>query len=482
MGDTTNHTNMELAAQLLEDAIADNRINEFMVKALKSKVPDTEAMYQQYESTGFNMFSVMVTRIKTVSCINFDACLTTNYTTELCDCVYKEAATKETPAIYKRKGKCYVCKARTPMHKDKNTEPCYMDILRPSNRNTSVLAADRYRPTIQIHGSLHEPTSVVLTREGYRRLLHDSPIYQDFLKSVMSSRTILYVGFSFTDGYLNEIRSDIMTMKKSSSMLEPLAYAIIPDKRDVHTEYYATHEGVQFLSWDTGKYGFGVMDRYLDCLLRLTDVGAALSSAKVLLFIPDENEDGVEDMNNSDIMSLHLDLLRAQQSPVFQKIKERYFPFQLLKVSTLHEVEAALKKDDFIHSYVIIFCEPAYGPPGPPSIPSLHKELISILWHPFSYLNTAVYPTSLLVLGRNLEPDQPAYERQQLLKKQYESHLHVTFCTTAKEVQRQFSQASTRMHGKQHMPPPTDDAATSIASSDVGDLDDLGDLDALDDD
>ena len=62
--------------------------------------------------------------------------------------------------------------------------------------------------------SISQPNTIVLSREGYRSLLHGQPNYRDFLKSVMMSRTILYIGFSFTDDYLNEVRSDVMSMKQ----------------------------------------------------------------------------------------------------------------------------------------------------------------------------------------------------------------------------------------------------------------------------
>ena len=72
---------------------------------------------------------------------------------------------------------------------------------------------DDSRLVIQIHGSTSDPQSIVLTREGYRSLLHLNPAYSNFLKTVMAGSTLLYMGFSFTDGYFNEIRSELMTLQ-----------------------------------------------------------------------------------------------------------------------------------------------------------------------------------------------------------------------------------------------------------------------------
>ena len=83
-----------------------------------------------------------------------------------------------------------------------------------------------------MHGTVQGPESIVLSREGYRNLLHTRPTYRDFLKATMMSRTILYMGFSFTDDYLNEIRSDVMAMKDDNDT-KILAYAMLPGIGDV---------------------------------------------------------------------------------------------------------------------------------------------------------------------------------------------------------------------------------------------------------
>ena len=86
------------------------------------------------------------------------------------------------------------------------TLPPYVDILRGKNvRGKNKDRSEWVTPVVQIHGSVKNPSTIVLSREGYRRLLHTAPNYQHFLKSLMLSRTILYIGFSFTDDYLNEV-------------------------------------------------------------------------------------------------------------------------------------------------------------------------------------------------------------------------------------------------------------------------------------
>lgn len=83
-------------------------------------------------------------------------------------------------------------------------------------------------PTLQLHGSVnHIGTGLVLSRQGYRRLLNGCDYYQRFVSSLMAAKTILYVGFSFTDHYINDIRRDVVSMLGEFRPSDPpVAYTI----------------------------------------------------------------------------------------------------------------------------------------------------------------------------------------------------------------------------------------------------------------
>ena len=70
----------------------------------------------------------------------------------------------------------------------------------------------------------------------------------------MSNYTILYLGNSFTDMYLNELRGSILNMLDGTVSGKgnfPLAYAITNDKSALEQDFYFRHEGVKFLNYDT---------------------------------------------------------------------------------------------------------------------------------------------------------------------------------------------------------------------------------------
>jgi hypothetical protein len=62
---------------------------------------------------------------------------------------------------------------------------------------------------IHIHGTCASP---VVTKLGYRALLHRTPAYLPFMRTLMTTHTLVYVGFSFTDAYLDEVRSEALSM------------------------------------------------------------------------------------------------------------------------------------------------------------------------------------------------------------------------------------------------------------------------------
>ena len=114
-------------------------------------------------------------------------------------------------------------------------------------------------PVVHLHGEIKPSSSAVITRQDYRKRLHESPGYLTFLRSVMSSYTILYLGFSFTDAYLNELRSEVRSMLESDATGfrskgtgPPTAYALVADVDPEKKRYFLAHEGVHVIDYEAG--------------------------------------------------------------------------------------------------------------------------------------------------------------------------------------------------------------------------------------
>lgn len=152
----------------------------------------------------------------------------------------------------------------------------YRSVLRPKGARwwDDRFWSDEGRgvPVLKLHGDIGEPASIVLTRRDYRRRLYGDPDYMAFLRSVLARYTVLYLGFSFVDAYLNELRSESLSLLGHGTDDDPVAYAVINDASEISRAHYRRHEGVHVLSYATDTDpGHGGFDRILGSIRARTD-------------------------------------------------------------------------------------------------------------------------------------------------------------------------------------------------------------------
>lgn len=81
-----SHGSFEQAAQLLEDALKDD-LQKYISEILKERIkPGGEMLKGVHEGTLTAPYDAMVSRLNYITCTQFTALLTTNYSTELCMC------------------------------------------------------------------------------------------------------------------------------------------------------------------------------------------------------------------------------------------------------------------------------------------------------------------------------------------------------------------------------------------------------------
>ena len=176
----------------------------------------------------------------------------------------------------------------------------YRDILRPRKFRWWEKAfwdeQGTGAPVVKLHGDLRRPdaeSTVVLTRRDYRRRLYEDAGYMTFLRGLLSSNTILFMGFSFEDAYLNELRSQVLALfdygrsARGPEKPDPLAYAILGDVPELVRLHFARHEGIEVLGFDTkeGK-DYSGFDAYLKHLWEGTAIlprfGRLLENKRIL--------------------------------------------------------------------------------------------------------------------------------------------------------------------------------------------------------
>jgi hypothetical protein len=132
---------------------------------------------------------------------------------------------------------------------------------------------------VKLHGDLGSdpPKRVVFTRRDYRERLYGDPAYTTFLRSVFATTAVLYLGFSFTDAYLNELRSEILALLEHQGGDRPIAYAVVNDVPDDEVAYLRRHEGIEVMTYDSSQGSdYSGFDDYLRSLYEKTNPRLAL--------------------------------------------------------------------------------------------------------------------------------------------------------------------------------------------------------------
>lgn len=254
--------NFEMVAQILEDELGNERVSLLLAESLQLRPPLPQEM---------------VERLKILKGIPFKTVLTTNF---------DEILLGEVPSMNPNYDAILRCRkdVKTAFSCDPNIK----------SKGAGLEDADPTFPwpVIKIHGCIRHPKSMVWTKSGYRKLINEVPGYMNFLRTLLATSTVLYIGFSFSDGYLNELRGEVLSMLYSSmsdpeledhanktemakacqrldnrKMVNPLGYAIINDKIPAQVDFFLKHEGVQIMSWNThadgGYRDWSGLDKYL---------------------------------------------------------------------------------------------------------------------------------------------------------------------------------------------------------------------------
>jgi len=161
------------------------------------------------------------------------------------------------------------------LHAKSNRTDAYRAVLRPEKHRwwEETFWNDGEGPlVIKLHGDLlsGEVDDIVLTRRDYRRRLYENTAYTTFLRATLATTTVLYLGFSFEDAYLNELRSEVLAMFRHEKGEPPIAYALANDVPVLTVEHFSAHEGIKIASYDSAD-GFWEFDRYLEALYLATN-------------------------------------------------------------------------------------------------------------------------------------------------------------------------------------------------------------------
>lgn len=103
-------------------------------------------------------------------------------------------------------------------------------------------------PVIKLHGDLDGDAPLVFSRKDYRDLVYGDGKYTNFIRAAFARYTVLFLGVSFTDAYLNELRSEVLNLLHYPARGEPpWGYAIQMGANAKMIDFFARHESIQTL-------------------------------------------------------------------------------------------------------------------------------------------------------------------------------------------------------------------------------------------
>lgn len=121
---------------------------------------------------------------------------------------------------------------------------------------------------VKLHGDIMEPPDkIVLCTRQYRRKLYDDPAYSLFLRTVFASNTVLFLGYSFTDEYINAMRSEVLSMLDHKPKQRPIAYAVMADVPDQTKKHLLGHDGIEVLEYKKCEHDEGIKHAGFDSWL-----------------------------------------------------------------------------------------------------------------------------------------------------------------------------------------------------------------------
>jgi hypothetical protein len=166
-------------------------------------------------------------------------------------------------------------------------------------------------PCVKLHGTIDDVGAheLVFTTREYRKRLHKDNSYRAFLRALFATHVVLYMGFSFTDAYVNELRSEVLEMLGLDvGQHRPLDYAIMADVSEIAADHLLKHEGLQILPYSTEpeRGGHAGFDKWLDAIRAQASPEASLRNlvkGKRMIWFdpqPHNNRYGLEVLGNQE--------------------------------------------------------------------------------------------------------------------------------------------------------------------------------------
>lgn len=145
--------------------------------------------------------------------------------------------------------------------------------LEPERRHHAIVddedlayLSDRDLAVVKVNGSITRPNSLILTREDFESYTEIRPAITNYLKNILATSTLLFVGTSLRDPAFSSFNAEVL---RKLGTHRRAFYSVVANASKYETEDYKKR-GIELISLDARSEEVGVeITKFLECLVHV---------------------------------------------------------------------------------------------------------------------------------------------------------------------------------------------------------------------
>lgn len=106
--------------------------------------------------------------------------------------------------------------------------------------------SDNKNTVFKLHGDITDQSSIVLTTTDYRKVVYDNQSTRLFINSLLSTKVLIFVGFSLSDPHIDDILKNIMSINKGLSLSH---YVLLNEQSKFKIASFEKNYGVKVIAY-----------------------------------------------------------------------------------------------------------------------------------------------------------------------------------------------------------------------------------------
>lgn len=106
--------------------------------------------------------------------------------------------------------------------------------------------SDNKNTVFKLHGDITDQSSIVLTTTDYRKVVYGNQSTRLFVNSLLSTKILIFVGFSLSDPHIDDILKNIMSINKGLPLSH---YVLLNEKSKFKIASFEKNYGVKVISY-----------------------------------------------------------------------------------------------------------------------------------------------------------------------------------------------------------------------------------------